>query len=995
MGHRPGCYNPDGPSDLAPSIGRPYQRITPVRTAPLLGLGVAVLMVAAASGQDAPTPVDPKPFEMYRLFRSALDEGKPDLAAVYLQAFLDAAQDDKPFLELEKRYGSALFQQLRTIPKWSDDPVADKKAKATVEAAIARAKAAAEKSLNTPERVTKYIRNLAASYEEKVYAQQELKRTGDYAVPFMVEEYTRDGNPAVTIGLLETISLLASSGVAGWVAGLDGMKPEQQYGVLTRVAARPDFFQLVADAQTDVTPTLWKLLGQTEGQKGGVRELAEGLLGRITGADATRVRPEGSLVALGRAFYDHKAKFAGLRKNPDATDTTYFWAYDPAAKKVVKREPEAVAVAEEHFALRYARWALQRNELFEPAQSLILAVAADRGVEKARFGSLALGSPNEYALLAGAPTGVLNDLLATALAEQRTAAVLGAMQVLADRADKEAASGRTRSPGKPALYTQGLSYPDPRVQLAAAHGLLRSGLPVEPGSRGRILEILRRAAGADAGANPAGKGQALIVDPNRTRGDATALMLRGLGYDTEYFPTGRELFRRVAKASDFDLVIIDQHVSNPGLSELVAHLRADLNAARRPVLVVASADKPIPPTLDTVMLRFALLIAATGGDAGSPPPPYSPALPRPGDDPAVAAAATNVRQARDVALAKLARDRTDRLMKVIDTAGLVLSNAQRQVVALRAEQITFAVLAADFPITEASSPATFAAVGRLKAKLNAQPPTPVAGYGSGLETLFTRLERIDQDIPQQPAVKGRYDRLRAAIDPEELGLLVRVPRDTIAEARLARLVRPYAGVKVIAEPYSKIGFEYELKEAYADPAQAPRDPADKRAGAKQAVDWLKRMATGEVAGYDARSAEPELLLALKQNDTAESAADALARIGTDRAQHDLVAVTVDRNRPAELRIRAADAAARNIQTHGKATPKGLADQLAMLAPGEPNPELRAKMETLRGLIGADPKAYGQALLTFTPSKPVAAPAKGSDKPADASPPPPAVKDNSN
>ena len=76
-----------------------------------------------------------------------------------------------------------------------------------------------------------------------------------------------------------------------------------------------------------------------------------------------------------------------------------------------------------------------------------------------------------------------------------------------------------------------------------------------------------------------------------------ATFLSQLGYTTERLQTGRELLRRVAHAADYDLVVIDRHIGDPVLADLLAMGKQDANIARRPVLVVASPDAPRPVPL--------------------------------------------------------------------------------------------------------------------------------------------------------------------------------------------------------------------------------------------------------------------------------------------------------------------------------------------------------------------------------------------------------------
>src|SRR5262249_12367875 len=135
-----------------------------------------------------------------------------------------------------------------------------KKARENVEETIKRAKAANEKLLRDPARIQKYVRNLGATYEERVYAQQELKRAGDYAIPFMVDELRASREKDISEGIIQTISMLEGPTMAGWIAALDAFTPEVQYLVLKAIAARGDILVLAGNAQTDLTPVLWRIM---------------------------------------------------------------------------------------------------------------------------------------------------------------------------------------------------------------------------------------------------------------------------------------------------------------------------------------------------------------------------------------------------------------------------------------------------------------------------------------------------------------------------------------------------------------------------------------------------------------------------------------------------------------------------------------------------------------------------------------------------------------
>src|SRR5207247_1383610 len=112
----------------------------------------------------------------------------------------------------------------------------------------------------------------------------------------------------------------------------------------------------------------------------------------------------------------------------------------------------------------------------------------------------------------------------------------------------------------------------------------------------------------------------------------------------------------------------------------------------------------------------------------------------------------------------------------------------------------------------------------------------------------------------------------------------------------------------------------DIEAARVQPGQTPRDTAAKKADQKHAVEWLRKMATGELKGYEVKSAEPELRAALRVDALAADAIDAVAAFSSAEAQQALVSLAVSAapaDRPLPIRTKAADAAIQHIQAHGK------------------------------------------------------------------------------
>ena len=246
-------------------------------------------------------------------------------------------------------------------------------------------------------------------------------------------------------------------------------------------------------------------------------------------------------------------------------------------------------------------------------------------------------------------------------------------------------------------------------------------------------------------------------------------------------------------------------------------------------------------------------------------------------------------------------------------------------------------------------------------------------YGAGIPTIdiLKLMERFETDLARVPAAQKRFEHIYSKVDPADLGLPVERFRDPAIEARIARTLREYPAIRIIPEPYGRFELVEELKTAYADATQAPRDAASKRAAQRTAVEWLSKMATGALPGYEVKSAEPELRAALNVPELADAAIDGVAAFGSALAQQDLLSLAITGGVALPTRIRAADATIHHIQVNGKLIPKTLIGPLGEQAQTEPDAALRGKLLTLSGLLDFRQADFVNQLKAFSP--PIAPP----------------------
>jgi CheY-like chemotaxis protein len=909
----------------------------------------------------------PKPYELLKQARELVYIGKYDLAADKLKELLDSKPTDADYLDMQKRYGNIVFQQLGNVLRFNDNPKVEEEARGTLKALIAGVELANKNANRDPVRIEYFLKRLAGPREERIYAEQQLKNSGDAIVPVAVELLRTSDTGDLRSAILTFLPTLQPEVVPGLLASIDGMPAVVKPMILQSVAKRADILALVQEAETDFLPYLWYFAGATAPELSSAKAVSLALLNSFTAGKADSKKPEVELLQIAMPFVAGKAKFRSLDPAadlPNADKRVKIPTWDAEANKL-KDEFATKDQADEYFGLRYLRWALEIDPKFVPAQEAFIRLATEKAVVRANFGTLVKTEPAAYQLLSAAPATVLFSELEYGLREKRTALVLGMLTALSDRWTKTPKPTNAKTLLSPIL--EALDYPDARVQFAAANLILRSPGVSDMVPHGKIVEILRRALAADAEGMPEGKiGRALVVDPEVVRGEQTVAVFKDAGLAAERLATGRELLRRVNKASDADLIVIDHHVVNPLLSDVLAQLAASPVTARIPTVVIASGDKVKPVPFEHLLLRFALLVAATDvinepNDPEFVPPTFVNDPLRPVEN--IDFAKREAIARRDAALRNRAETRLKRLQKLLEAADIPLNDIDRRRVDERLVQLTYAILVFEFHVTETSAPA-FWLLAQESTRLN---KATVKNLGPMPEPkLLDNLMRLIDpfESTMNEGHKKRFDQFRKQVQPEPMGISSSVYRDEELERRLAKVLQPYPLVKIIAEPFGVDNVKRQILAATFDPAAKPRDPAEKAATAKLAAEWLRKMAIRELPGYDIRPAEGDLRRALRDDALAPEAVDAVARFGSSDAQQDLANVAVSTARPLPLRLKAAEAAIHQTQTYGRLAPPAFAVQVAEAAEVEKDALLKAKLSILANLLNAEPKPFGTVIQKF-------------------------------
>jgi CheY-like chemotaxis protein len=527
--------------------------------------------------------------------------GRQGVAAMFLEQMLDFASklDEKAraeeWLKLERKESMAGILALNNIRQWygsekklvGDKIVVDQemqkkndKARSDVANLVKQVSAAVRAYIQDPVRIAKYVTNLTASPEERDYALSQLYESGVAVVPELVaqlQQAEHTDNADARVALREALPKLSRDTVPPLLAALDSNDPILMMDVM-------DVIQKRADKRA--IPRLWWVLGNPD-QHPGVRAAARKTLAYLTETKEDRLpQPKEMLTQQAELFYQHRIEFS----NPESVTV---WRWDSDAKRIVsgwEKLPGLTAGrAEEYWGHRLASEALTIDPTYLPAQIVDLSLILDKAVERVGLDvplSQAPSAADVNKVLTTVNPDLVIRVLERALKDKRTNVVLATVRALGELGEVRATHS-TSSEESPLL--RAMNYGDRRVEFAAAEAFLHIPGKPAPGVSTRVIETLRRAIAVDQ-KEPASAPKALIGYANDGLNQAVAVAVKTLGYEPVTVRTGRDVMRRLNQASDIDIIIIDAGLPDPGLANLLAQIRADVHAARLPVIVAVSPE---------------------------------------------------------------------------------------------------------------------------------------------------------------------------------------------------------------------------------------------------------------------------------------------------------------------------------------------------------------------------------------------------------------------
>ena len=189
------------------------------------------------------------------------------------------------------------------------------------------------------------------------------------------------------------------------------------------------------------------------------------------------------------------------------------------------------------------------------------------------------GSAREAAAQAGVEA--LEAALVKALEQNRTAAAIGAVEVLGDIGDDRLLLS---DDGQPRPLVQALNHGNRRLRFAAAEALMK----IDPQHDYPGASHLPATLGYLAASS--GTRKVLVAHPRVSQAQSLVGSLAQMGYEAVTATNGRDLFFRAANSPDFELIFLSDYISDPPLEETLQLLRRDRRTAGLPIALMVREE---------------------------------------------------------------------------------------------------------------------------------------------------------------------------------------------------------------------------------------------------------------------------------------------------------------------------------------------------------------------------------------------------------------------
>lgn len=517
--------------------------------------------------------------EFFAAIDYEIETNNLSLAGKLISLLLSTNPSEADLAKLAKDAPLTRIIAYRRFTKWDDNANLNNTYRKNLEELIKRTSEAQLKSLKDPQRMRAILDFLEGDKREFAHGVSLLGDMGALAVPALVDVMLQIPDAKDRIAIIRALRKLGPETLAPIVAGLS--VPDDLLKI--------ELISILVDRKvTQAIPELWILAGTA--QNPGVRTTALNAIASIRSTEISRMEsPGAALTNLARDHYNQKFSYP----NPAKVE---IWRFDEKSGKIVPGIPGTeypnASQVEEFLGQRYANAALRIDKTNREAQKVILALTIDKGMARIKDTELSrpLGftNPKLADFLDSADPTILMDLLEQAIANRKTLEVLALVRALGQQAEPRASQPWfARKP----LLLKALSYGDRRVEWASAQAFLRSAEASQAAPTNQIIEVLRRSITGWVNSPQAAisHSRTILATDDTELGRRLMGRIKETGREGILVTTGGDLLRRLNRASDIDLIILDPNLPGYGTASLVAQLRSDRHFGKLPLVILGLA----------------------------------------------------------------------------------------------------------------------------------------------------------------------------------------------------------------------------------------------------------------------------------------------------------------------------------------------------------------------------------------------------------------------
>ncbi len=555
------------------------------------------------------------PTQLMHAAEAAYRFGRPDETKRYLGLLIESRPTSEAIAPLTRDFADLLLRLAR-------EPQVQPEGKQVADAVFG----AAEKVARDPARIVALVPQLASRDDGiRSAAVRSLREAGPYAVGPLLTVLADPNRAAEHRAVRDALTLLepvADGPLLGALQSPDESVRAQVMVVLGRRRVDEAAWYLVQPALDPSGPKL-------------LRDAASAALFGVTGASPTQHDAER---LLQRALDPLLAGRPHRLPDPDGTITLWRW-------DVATNGPQPHKLPTEDACRMLADRLTSELLALAPTNIAYLKLRLLAGLEwsKVEVGltqPLPRGEGTMYEMAVRVGPEMVSDVLQDALNQNRTAAALGAIEVLADTADVTMLAPSARE----SALARATAHGDLRVRTVAALTIAAKqpteGFPLAS----RMRDALTQAA------QTRGLRKVLVGHPRLAEATDLVGRLALVGFEGEVHLTGQALLKAAVADVDCEMILITDAIDRAPVLETVQALRKDYRTARIPIGVLAraeNADRLELMTRDIPLVAVAPHISTHL--PGARPTRLDDAQPLPGDEPVVAETAVTTTDATDPA----------------------------------------------------------------------------------------------------------------------------------------------------------------------------------------------------------------------------------------------------------------------------------------------------------------------------------------------------------